>query len=131
VAAIFQGLEAEAYDRQYGDLELLERIGRYFRPHVRKIVVVTLSVIVMAGTGAGLPLLVSGGVDIVTESGQTELFPLLVGIVFAVGVGYWLSNWVRRQLMAEIIADVILEMRTNAFGAAARSPATPRSSARS
>lgn len=117
---MFQGLDAEAYDRQYGDLELLERIRDYFRPHLRKFLAVTVSVFVMAVTGAGLPLLVSAGVDIVTETGQTELFPLLVGIVFAVGVGYWLSNWVRRQLMAEIIADVILDMRTNAFGAAAR-----------
>lgn len=117
---MFQGLDAEAYDRQYGDLELLERIRGYFRPHLRKFIAVTVSVFVMAGTGAGLPLLVSTGVDIVTETGQTELFPLLVGIFFAVGIGYWLSNWVRRQLMAEIIADVILEMRTNAFGAAAR-----------
>ena len=120
MAALFEGLDAEAYDRQYGDLKLLKRIGRYFRPHVRKIVVVTVSVFIMAVTGAGLPLLVSRGVNIVTESGQTELFPLLVGIVFAVGVGYWLANWVRRRLMIEVIADVVLDMRTNAFDAAAR-----------
>ena len=32
MAAIMRGLEAEAYDRQYSDKELVQRILHYFRP---------------------------------------------------------------------------------------------------
>jgi ATP-binding cassette subfamily B protein len=113
-----RGLEAEAYDRQYGDRELLRRIGRYFGAHGPKIAAVAVSTAVMAGMGVGLPLIVPSGVDMVTEPGRRDLFPLLVAIVFIVGVGYWGSNWVRRRLTVEVVADVILDMRQTAFAAA-------------
>ena len=31
---IMDGLDAEAYDREYTDRQLLQRIIRYFRPHL-------------------------------------------------------------------------------------------------
>ena len=34
----FYGLNQEAYDRQYSDKELLQRIFVYFRPHTRKVI---------------------------------------------------------------------------------------------
>ena len=31
---IMDGIDAEAYDRQYSDRQLMRRIGSYFRPQV-------------------------------------------------------------------------------------------------
>jgi ATP-binding cassette, subfamily B, bacterial len=119
MAAVMRGLEAEAYDRQYTDRELVRRIGRYFSLHWRKVTVITLSVFLMAAMGAALPLIVSEGVNIVAEQGDTGRIPWLIAIIFTVGIGTWVVNWIRRQLTAEVIADVILKMRQDAFAAAA------------
>lgn len=120
MAALTRGLEAEAYDRQYQDKELLRRILRYFRPHRRKVIIVTICIFLMALAGAALPLIVSNSVGVMTDGGSDRLLPLLIGVVFFTGIGNWVLNWVRRQLTSEVIADVILAMRQDAFSSAAR-----------
>ncbi|MDT8304806.1 MAG: ABC transporter ATP-binding protein [Anaerolineae bacterium] len=116
---MMRGLDAEAYDRQYEDRVILQRIGRYFRPHLRKIALISAATLVMAVLGAALPLIISGGIDIVTEPGQRDYLWLLIGLIFLVGGSVWLSNWLRRQLTTEVVADVVLDMRKDAFAAAA------------
>ena len=120
MAAVMRGLEAEAYDRQYSDKQLVQRILHYFRPHKRKVFIVTICISLMALAGAALPLIVSNAVGVMADGGNDRLIPLLIGVVFVTGIGNWGLNWVRRQLTTEVIADVILEMRQDAFSAAAR-----------
>lgn len=120
MAAVMRGLEAEAYDRQYSDKQLVQRILHYFRPHKRKVIIVTICVFLMALAGAALPLIVSNAVGVMADGGSDRLIPLLIGVVFVTGIGNWGLNWVRRQLTTEVIADVILAMRQDAFSAAAR-----------
>ncbi|MCB8946935.1 MAG: ABC transporter ATP-binding protein [Ardenticatenaceae bacterium] len=120
MAAVMRGLEAEAYDRQYSDKQLVQRILHYFRPHKRKVIIVTICVFLMALAGAALPLIVSNAVGVMADGGDSRLIPLLIGVVFVTGIGNWGLNWVRRQLTSEVIADVILAMRQDAFAAAAR-----------
>jgi ATP-binding cassette subfamily B protein len=120
MAVMMRGLEAEAYDRQYGDVELLRRLAGYFGEHKRKLVYVALATLLMAGLGAGLPLIVSSGVEMVTNADARDLLPVLVVVVFVVGIGNWGANWVRRQYTVEIVADVVLQIRKNAFAAAAQ-----------
>lgn len=120
MAAVMRGLEAEAYDRQYSDKELLRRILNYFQPHRRKVIIVTICVFLMALAGAALPLIVSNTVGVMTTDSDDRLIPLLIGIVFFTGIGNWGLNWMRRQLTSEVIADVILAMRQDAFSSAAR-----------
>lgn len=120
MAAIMRGLEAEAYDRQYSDKELVKRILSYFRPHLRKVVIITVSVFLMSAANASVPLIVSNGVGVMADNSDDSLIPLLIGVIFVVGVAIWGLNWVRRQLTSEVIADVILAMRTDTFAAAAR-----------
>jgi ATP-binding cassette, subfamily B, bacterial len=79
-----------------------------------------LAIFLMAVSSAALPIVISGGVDVMAESRNEAIIPLLVAIVFITGVGVWALNWVRRRLTTEIIADVIMTMRTDAFDAAAR-----------
>ena len=120
MAAIMRGLEAEAYDRQYSDKELTRRILHYFRPHKRNIIIVSAAIFLMAVSSAALPIVISSGVGVMADSQNEAIIPTLVAIVFITGVGVWGLNWVRRRLTTEVIADVIMAMRTNAFDAAAR-----------
>lgn len=120
MAAVMRGLEAEAYDRQYNDKELLSRIWHYFRPHKRKIWIIVISIFLLSATSAAVPIIVSNGVNVMADGADDSLIPALIGVVFAIGVGVWLLNWVRRQLSTEIIADMILAIRTDSFDASAR-----------
>jgi ATP-binding cassette subfamily B protein len=118
MAAIMRGLEAEAYDRQYDDKELVRRITTYFRPFKRKTAVVVATIFLIAAANAATPIAIAQGVTILaTDSPDKAIF--LVGLVFLLGVGIWLLNWVRRQLTVEVISDVILAMRKDAFSSAA------------
>ncbi|RMH01076.1 MAG: ABC transporter ATP-binding protein [Chloroflexi bacterium] len=118
MATIMRGLEAEAYDRQYDDRELLRRILAYFRPYRRKVVIISVAVALMSAANAALPIVVANGVDMIARTHNNRLLPLLIGIIFLTGVGVWGLNWIRRQLTTEVIADVILAMRQDAFAAA-------------
>lgn len=121
MAAVMRGLDPEAYDRQYKDSELVRRILSYFKKHRRKIVIATLSTFILSALGAALPIFIANSLEAVgSGSGDSNWLYLLVFLIFGVGVANWGVNWVRRQLSSEVIADVILEMRNDAFTAAAR-----------
>ncbi|MDQ2693395.1 MAG: ABC transporter ATP-binding protein/permease, partial [Chloroflexota bacterium] len=115
----FAGLNDEKYDRQYTDRELTRRILDYFKPQTARLVWVILLVIVFAMTGAALPLVVARTVDLLNE--QTSLGTILlisVGVLL-IGVGWWGLNWARRSLVVRAVGDVVLDLRTRAFRAAA------------
>ncbi|GAB4276696.1 MAG: ABC transporter ATP-binding protein [Candidatus Promineifilaceae bacterium] len=120
MAAIMRGLEGEAYDRQYNDRELVRRILHYFRPYLGKLGVVVASVFFMSLASAAVPVIVSRGIDVMEANNDQSIIPWLIGTVFVIGVGIWLLNWLRRQLTTEIIANVILAMRQDAFASAAQ-----------
>lgn len=121
MAAVMRGLDPEAYDRQYKDSELVRRILGYFKKHRRKILIATFSTFILSALGAALPIFIANSLEEVgSGSGDSNWLYLLVLLIFGVGVANWGVNWVRRQLSSEVIADVILEMRNDAFTAAAR-----------
>lgn len=119
MAAMMQGLNAEAYDRQYDDRELVRRIMAYFRPYRGRVFIIGFTVLMMALLGASLPLLVAWGVNVMAEAGDARVLTLLVILVFIEGVGTWAFNWVRRLLTTQVIADVVMQMREDGFNAAA------------
>jgi hypothetical protein len=57
--SFFAGLNDEKYDRQYTDRDLARRIVGYFKPQAGRLALVSLLVVIVAGVGAALPLLVS------------------------------------------------------------------------
>jgi ATP-binding cassette subfamily B protein len=119
MAAITRGLDAEAYDRQYGDQELIRRILSYFQPYRRKVVIICLAIFLMAAASAAVRLIISNGVNFMVESGRGPLSPFLAGVIFFTAATIWATNWIRRQLTAELIADAILAIRQDGFKAAA------------
>ncbi len=115
----FSGLDTEAYDRQYSDRALVARLASYFRPHLRRLAWVVSLVLVLALSGAALPVLVARGVDALATSMDDALVWLLALAVLMTGVVNWAANWVRRRLTQRIVGDIILRLRAEAFDAAA------------
>jgi ATP-binding cassette subfamily B protein len=117
--AFFSGLASEGYDRQYSDRQLVGRIVGYFKPYGLRLGLVTLLVLIIAGAGAVTPVVVSKIVDDLHQKVSASAVFLLCGIVFAAGLTTWVANWGRRRLVARMVGNIVLTLRTDAFRAAA------------
>jgi ABC-type multidrug transport system, ATPase and permease components len=115
----FAGLNDEKYDRQYSDRELLRRILEYFKPQTARFVWVFALVIVLAGIGAALPVVVAKMVDLLKGEPSLQAISLVSLAVLLIGIGLWGLNWARRGLVVRAVGDVVLDLRTRAFRAAA------------
>jgi ATP-binding cassette subfamily B protein len=115
MAALTRSLEAEKFDRTYSDKVLVGRILSYFRPHAVKGIFIIIAISLMAAAGAALPLIIARGLEVGSDPTTATW---LVGLVLFTGVSIWGLNWLRRRLTAEVIADVVLAMRNDAFSAA-------------
>ena len=60
---IMDGLDAEAYDREYTDRELLKRIVGYFRPQMRLMGTVAGLIVLYSVMDAALPFLIAASLD--------------------------------------------------------------------
>jgi ABC-type multidrug transport system fused ATPase/permease subunit len=114
---ILDGLEAEAYDRNYNDRTLIRRIAGYFRPHSRKMVSVALLVAAAAVVETLIPLGVSRGIDLLLGNPAAQLALAVAGAVMVFGSLSWFFNFLRQRLSAEAVGDVVLRLREDAFGA--------------
>lgn len=113
----FANLDTEGYDRQYSDKELMQRMGVYFRPHSKRLILITVMLIIIAGAGASFPVLVGRGIDLLQLEDKPVVMALLTAAVFLFGVLSWGANWLRRRLTVRTIGDVVLKLRTDAFDA--------------
>ena len=114
----FSGLAAEKYDRQYTDKKLLQRITEYFKQQTNRLIIILVTIIARAIIEAVTPVIVARGLDQVTQDLITDRFILtLSGIILALGVLSWLTNFLRRRYSARKIAELIRQLSTNAFEA--------------
>ncbi len=113
----FANLDVEGYDRQYSDRELLQGIGAYFRPHLKRLLLISLMLLIIAGSNATLPVLVGRGIDMLQAKDDPVLLALLTSAVFLFGVLAWFASWVRRRMTVRTIGDVVLKLRVDAFRA--------------
>ena len=56
---VMDGLDAEAYDREYTDRQLLRRIIGYFRPHLSTMSLVAIMIVLNAIMDAAFPVLIA------------------------------------------------------------------------
>ena len=75
MAAIMRGLDAEAYDREYTDRELVDRIVAYFSLYKRRAILVVVSLILLAFLGAAPPIIVAQGVALMEGQDDACLLP--------------------------------------------------------
>ncbi len=117
---LFGGLERESYDRDYGDLELLSRIARYFAPHGKRLAVIAATIIAIAYVGAEQLFIIARGLDELLQDVDAiplGLVILLGAAVLATGIFNWAGNWLRRRIVARLIGDVVRALRKDAFDA--------------
>ena len=115
----FAGLNDEKYDRQYTDRDLVRRIIGYFEPQKKRLSIVMGLVVVIAGIGAALPVVVSNMVNLLKGKPTLSAISLVGLAVWLIGIGLWGLNWARRSLIVRAVGDVVLDLRTRAFRAAA------------
>ena len=115
----FAGLNVEKYDRQYTDTALARRMAGYFTAQKKRLGAIVVLVAAMAVLGAALPVVVSRILDLLTSRPETNSI-LLVGIVMmTIAILNYSLNWLRRSLTVRAVGDVVLDLRTRAFAAAA------------
>jgi ATP-binding cassette subfamily B protein len=117
--SFFESLEVERYDRQYTDRQLTGRMLAYFRPHKRRLGVISVLLIFLSISGAALPWIVSRGIDLLRQNLDLQNTFFIGGAVLVIGVGNWFTNWLRRRLTVRVIGDTVLALRNDAFQAAA------------
>ncbi len=117
---ITAGLAAEEYDREYGDGELIRRSAAYFRPHTRSVAIVALVVSLASLAAAGIPILISRGLDVLAQDRQLAIALALGAMVTVLGVLNWVFTFVRQWLSARAVGDVVMQLRTDAFSAVMR-----------
>lgn len=113
---IMDGLDAESYDRQYSDRYLVKRIGDYFRPHMRKMMVVVAAIVLTSVVDTSLPIIISRGIDQIQADKSTPVlqFGIAVALLATLSWGFY---FVRRWLSSYVVGDVVLKVRQDAFDA--------------
>ncbi len=114
---VMDGLDADAYDREYSDRALLRRIINYFRPQARPMLIVALAVFVGSLTDTAVPILISRGIDLVIANPATQVMVLLIISILLLSSVSWGLNFLRQWLGATAIGNVTLKIREDAFNA--------------
>jgi ATP-binding cassette subfamily B protein len=114
---ILDGLDTEAYDRNYNDRELISRIIGYFRPYTRQMTLVALMLAMNSVAGTGGPILISKAIDKMAENPSVEAMVLMAGGVLVLGVAAWIFNFVQQLFSARVVGNVVLQLRQDAFDA--------------
>lgn len=114
---IMDGLDAEAYDRNYTDRQLITRIIGYFRPQMRLMVFIAMLVVLNSLADAVLPILLARGIDTLGHAISLQAVLVLVGAILFTGVLSWTFNFLRQTYTARTVGDVVLKLREDAFTA--------------
>lgn len=113
----FAGLNAEKYDRQYTDRQLAARILTYFRPYIKRLLVIVLATLLVSGSDALQPVVVSRGLDLLGTNPVVMRIYLIALTIVAISTTSWLMNYIRRRLTVRVIADLLVKLSTEAFEA--------------
>jgi ATP-binding cassette subfamily B protein len=114
---ILDGLDTEAYDRNYTDRELLRRILSYFHPYGRQMFLVAVMLALNSIAGTGGPILISHAIDLLAQNPTTGGMLLMAAGVLLLGIAAWIFNFVRQYLSARVVGDVVLKIRQDVFDA--------------
>ena len=111
---IFDGLDAEEYDRKYGDGVLVRRILSYFRPQGRKMLIAAAMITGTALLDAAIPIFIARSLDWIGADPELRLIALLATGLALLGATSWVLNLVRQTFSSQAVGDVVLAMREDA-----------------
>jgi ABC-type multidrug transport system fused ATPase/permease subunit len=119
---LMDGIDGEAYDRNYTDGQLLRRILKYFRPYLPMMMSVAILIFLNSAMDAALPLLISRGIDDLGDlkTGGTTIWrqtAWLIAAIFLAGTLSWIFNFFRQWYTVKVVGNVVLNLRKDAFDA--------------
>ena len=114
---IMDGLDAEAYDRNYSDRQLVARIISYFRPQLLLMLFVAGLIVLNSIMDTAFPVLIAQSIDSLATSRTLQTVAILVGAILISGVLSWSFNFLRQWYTARAVGDVVLKLRQDAFNA--------------
>ncbi|MEM7531023.1 MAG: ABC transporter transmembrane domain-containing protein, partial [Chloroflexota bacterium] len=112
---VMEGLQAEGYDRQYHDRELIRRIIGYFRPKLPTMLFVAGMVVLNATMDTVLPVMLSRAVDTLSINFTWQAALLLSFVILVAGALSWSFNYLRQVYTARAVGDVQLQLRQDVF----------------
>ncbi len=117
---IMGGLNAEEYDRNYSDRELVRRVTAYFRPQIRKMALVAAMVSLISLISTLTPILISRGIDMLSGNPQLQLLLAMAAVVTVIGALSWGFSFVQQRFSARAVSEVVVALREDAFRAVMR-----------
>jgi TRAP-type uncharacterized transport system fused permease subunit len=89
---IMDGLDAEDYDRQYSDRVLVNRIAAYFRPQVKRMLIVAAMIVLELLAYTGLPIYISASIDKLKNDTLTRHCFVIMVVTIVLGSLGWCLN---------------------------------------
>jgi len=114
---LFDGLDAEGYDRKYRDRELVRRILNYFRPQASKIITAALMITATALIEALIPIFIAYSIDEIQTATSLNQVAVLAGTLALIACLAWVFNLIRQTMSVKAIGEVVLAMRRDAVNA--------------
>jgi ATP-binding cassette subfamily B protein len=119
---IMDGLDAEAYDREYKDSQLLGRILGYFKPHLSHMGFIAVMIVLNSVMDAAFPFLIARSLDRLEGAADLSVTiwqrtAWLIAAIFLSGALSWSFNFFRQKYTARTVGDVVLKLRQDAFDA--------------
>lgn len=114
---MMMGLTSESYDRQYSDRQLLGRLAGYFGAYRHALTIVAVLVFIITVLGLLDPIIISRSLDAMRNQPSQQIVWILFAYIVTSQTISFVTNMIRRQYMARLIADVISKMRHEAFTA--------------
>lgn len=115
---ILDGLDSEAYDRNYTDRDLIRRIADYFRPYTRQMALVAAAITLNSAAGSAAPIIIANALDGLTGQFSTNKLLLFAAGVLLLGVTAWTFNYIQQLFSARVVGNVVLKLRQDVFDAA-------------
>src|SRR5690606_3958956 len=103
---IMDGIEAEGYDRNYTDGQLLRRIGGYFRSHLGQVGAISSLILLNSLMDLVLPVLIAEAVDNVVGVEGSAAINQLIFFILGATILSWVFNFMRQRLTARTVGDV-------------------------
>jgi ABC-type multidrug transport system fused ATPase/permease subunit len=99
----FFGLEAEEYDRKYGDIGLIKRILSYFYPYSKKLLVVIIFLTFSSLSNAFVPILSRNVVSYLEIEPDPFILIFIIIIIFLLNFVGWVFNYFQQKNSARVI----------------------------
>jgi len=111
---MYVGLEAEEYDREFRDRDLLKRIFHYFGPYKRSMLIVILFLTISSLTYAFVPILVSTAINNLETNRNVVYLFFLLSVILMLNLSSWVFNYFTVKYAVRVIGNVVLDLRRDA-----------------